>query len=450
MLEAQESSHSESVGAKTRPCRTVRIGVIASGQSIRDYVAKPGRSVKVGTTASCDVVLDGDGDQGFTILAVRTRPARFVLELGPRLTADVSQGHDDVRTFSGPCKVALEDSARGRVRVGQQSVLFQLVDAPEQVRPHLPPSVARGMFEVDWRFTIIAAFSFLLHFGGVGMLYTDWLDPAIEDPGIVAALVDSIARQVPPPPRPETVERDDEGQSTPVAGHKPQGSNGRSTHGRRGPAAAEGEASMDGVIRELESIDVGVVAAVNDFAQHSATRDVLDGDAATTLTLEQLARANVGIGPAPFSFGSSIHPMDSVRGGPGLEAIPRTRREEKAHAGVAERVAGPRPVGNVSAPPKVTGDVPNAGAVVAGLRAGFRRCYELGLIKDPSMSGGVRITAQIGPNGDVVSVGFSPTGTISPAVASCVAARVRAAQFDAPASGIAVVAIPVTLTPQAR
>jgi TonB family protein len=82
------------------------------------------------------------------------------------------------------------------------------------------------------------------------------------------------------------------------------------------------------------------------------------------------------------------------------------------------------------------------------MRAGFRACYNQGLAQNPDMSGSVRVTATIGPNGEVRSANASPSGSISGAVASCIASRVRSAQFDPPEGGAATVVIPVTLVQQ--
>jgi hypothetical protein len=53
--------------------------------------------------------------------------------------------------------------------------------------------------EIDWRTTIIAAFSFLFHFGAIGSIYSDWMDPVIDDEVEVAQLLESV-KQLPPPP----------------------------------------------------------------------------------------------------------------------------------------------------------------------------------------------------------------------------------------------------------
>lgn len=93
------------------------------------------------------------------------------------------------------------------------------------------------------------------------------------------------------------------------------------------------------------------------------------------------------------------------------------------------------------------GSISNAGAVVAGMAAGFRRCYNRGLTEDKTMKGTVRITAKIGPNGEVLSASPSGGGGLSTTVTSCVAGVVSSRQFAAPDGGSATVVIPVSFTP---
>lgn len=95
----------------------------------------------------------------------------------------------------------------------------------------------------------------------------------------------------------------------------------------------------------------------------------------------------------------------------------------------------------------VGGGVANAAAVVSGMSAGFRRCYNKGLVADPTMKGSVRITAKIGPSGEVVSATPSAAKGLSPSVVTCLATRVSSATFAAPEGGGAVLVVPITLTP---
>ena len=131
-------------------------------------------------------------------------------------------------------------------------------------------------------------------------------------------------------------------------------------------------------------------------------------------------------------------------GGGGL---PGLAHRGPARAGAASK--GKAPVGSASIGSASVsgGNIANASAVVAGMTAGFRRCYNKGLQEDHDMKGAVRITAKIGPNGEVL--GVSPSGSgLSGTVISCVAARVSSAQFAPPDGGSATIVIPVTFVRQ--
>jgi hypothetical protein len=118
-----------------------------------------------------------------------------------------------------------------------------------------------------------------------------------------------------------------------------------------------------------------------------------------------------------------------------------------ATVGSAQKVKGPVGSASIGGASVSGGAVANASSVVAGMQAGFRRCYQKGLAEDPNMKGSVRITARIGPNGEVQSV--SPSGSgLSGTVVSCVAARVSSATFAPPEGGGATVVIPVTFVSQ--
>lgn len=94
------------------------------------------------------------------------------------------------------------------------------------------------------------------------------------------------------------------------------------------------------------------------------------------------------------------------------------------------------------------GNVANASAVVAGMSAGFRRCYNKGLAEKPNMAGSVRVTAKIGPNGEVLSVTTAGGQGLSESVIACVKARVSSAQFAPPEGGGATIVVPVTFKSQ--
>ena len=90
----------------------------------------------------------------------------------------------------------------------------------------------------------------------------------------------------------------------------------------------------------------------------------------------------------------------------------------------------------------------NADRVVAGMRAGFRACYNRGLASNPDLQGQVKIVAKVGPNGEVLSATPQGGGGLGAEVVECVVRRVKSASFAPPEGGGATIVIPVTFALQ--
>ncbi len=76
------------------------------------------------------------------------------------------------------------------------------------------------------------------------------------------------------------------------------------------------------------------------------------------------------------------------------------------------------------------------------MAAAWRRCFNMALKEDVHLPGSVRITARIGPAGDVISAETAVQG-LSVALVECVVARVRDARFMPPEGGAATIVIPI-------
>ena len=98
-------------------------------------------------------------------------------------------------------RVQLSPMARGRIVVGDSTLIFQFVDRPiTPAKPQLPLAVKSAVFDrVDWQLTIIVAVSFLAHFGVMGSMYSDWSDPIVNESYTVQGLVD-LSPALPAPP----------------------------------------------------------------------------------------------------------------------------------------------------------------------------------------------------------------------------------------------------------
>lgn len=448
--------------------KVLRIGLVQGGKVIEERVVKQRTHVTVGPSEKSMFVLPTKSvPPNFKLfeLVGNDYCLNFLDGMGGRVAlktgiSDLSALRGQARRVQqGPAQayqVALSEEARGKVVIGETTFLFQFVAPPPiQPKPQLPSSV-RGGTSIDWTTTIIAAFSFLFHFGLVGSIYSDWMDPVLDDDTNTAQLIESL-KQLPPPPPVETPTETVSEVSTGPAdkeAEKPKaqsGGGGSPAKGNTGGGSVS-DAKAAAISNELNSLNVEMLAALN--ASGSSTDRVLSGGDVPTGLLDNAAAANQGIGSngvAGLNMGGpgsgTVRPGEAGSGG--LGSIGNTGKGEgPANAGQAAVVKGPTGNANVGGANVSGGSVANASSVVAKMAAGFRRCYNRGLQENPDMKGSIRITAKIGPNGEVLGASASGGGGLSGTVVSCVTARVGSAQFSPPEGGGATIVIPVSFFPQ--
>jgi hypothetical protein len=347
----------------------------------------------------------------------------------------------------------LDESAKGKVVVGDTTFLFQFAPAPPGLVRLPMPTSWRGL-EVDWSITVIAAFSFLLHFLGFGGIYTDWSDPVVSDQLNVAQLLEDVKRLPPTPPPEQPRELVEEATvetaakvSTTTATDVPTK---RSSSGAAGPGSRGSSADVRArqISSELAAMDVAMMAVI--VARGTSTDRVLSTSELPLDRLSEVARDGSAArsslaslflerGRAAFTPGQA--------GGPTGPLPDRGARDANPDAGRALQPKGPSAATTIGGP-ELNGTVADASRVVAGMAPGFRRCYRAGLEQDSTMKGTVRISAKIGGNGEVVSATPSGGGGLSSTVISCVVERVASAQFAPPSNGGATLVIPVAFQPQ--
>ncbi|MDC3959466.1 AgmX/PglI C-terminal domain-containing protein [Polyangium jinanense] len=446
--------------------KVLRVGVVQGGKVIEERIIKQRTHVTIGPSEkSMFVTPSKNVPPSFRLfeLVGNEYALNFLEGMAGRVA--LKTGVSDLASLKSQAKkvsvgqvqafqVPLSDDARGKIVVGDTTFLFQFVAAPPpQPKPQLPASVRGGFVQsIDWTTTIIAAFSFLLHFGAVGTIYSDWMDPLVNDEVDVAQILETVRSLPPPPPVEQPKETDT--QPTPAStapAEAPKPSAGASAaKGAGGGKISDTRAAA--IANELNQLDMQMLGALN--ASGNATAGVLDrGDVPLGL-LDNAAASGAGAGLGGIAGlnlgnagGGTVRP--GAAGGGGLANIGDTQAATAASSqGAAKTVKGPTGSANVGGAAVSGGNVANASSVVAGMAAGFRRCYNRGLQADPTMKGSVRITAKIGPNGEVLSASPSGGGGLSGDVISCVVARVQSAQFSPPEGGGATVVIPVSFVSQ--
>jgi Ca-activated chloride channel family protein len=109
--------------------------------------------------------------------------------------------------------------------------------------------------------------------------------------------------------------------------------------------------------------------------------------------------------------------------------------------GSAQRVSGPQGQAQ-SGPVTSTPPMQDAERVVAGMRAGFRVCYNRALLINPSTTGRLLVRARVLPGGEVGAVDVQ-VGDMPGQVIECIRSRVRQAHFQPPGASGAMLTIPI-------
>ena len=441
--------------------KVLRIGVVQGGRVLEERIIKQRTSVTV-----------GQSEKSMFVVPSQLVPPQFKLfELiggeyflnfvdGMSGRVALASGITDIAALKGQAKkvgnnvyqVKLTDEARGKVVLGDLTFLFQFVAPPPvQPKPQLPLAVKGGLAsQIDWTLTIIAAFSFLLHFGIVGAMYSDWMDPVVDDSLSVQALVD-LQKNIPPP----EVEQKPDDTPSPTASATattPTPTKAPSSSGATAPSKAGGgqvsDAKAAALSAQADKMEMQLLAA---FGGGSAVQGALNRSDIPPVDLSGAAASNTGVSSTGggLNLGSGGAAVAAGKGG-GLSGISAGNgASAQAGAGAGRDVGGPKgdvSVGTSSASVPVSG----ADRVIAGLRPGFRACYNTGLQADPTMSGKVTISVKIGPNGEVSSADVASNTGLSDGVANCIARKLRNAQFDAPGGGGSVMQVPVTFVQQAK
>ena len=442
--------------------KVLRIGLVQSGRVIEERIIKQRVTVTVGSNEKSMFVIPSQAvppmfklfeliGNDYYLNFLDGMNGRVALATG---ITEIQALRGQAKKVGGAYQVKLTEEARGKVVVGETTFLFQFVAPPPvQPRPQLPLAVKGGIAStIDWTLTIIAAFSFLLHFGLVGAMYSDWMDPVVGDDFNVAGLVD-LMKNIPAPPVVEPTETNPVATATATAtaaATKPSGAAG-AKGGSAGKSAGQvSDAKAAALAAQADQMQMQMLAALNGG---SSVQGALNRSDIPPVDLSGAAASNAGIGhgSGDLKIGGGGSPVQGGGKGGGLAGIGGGTGGSGtgAGAGTETKVAGPTGVAQVGGS-TATVPISDADRVIAGLRARFRSCYQTGLNSDPSMSGKVLISAKVGPNGEVSSADVASNTGLSPAVAQCIAGVVKRATFSAPGGGGSTLQIPVTFVQQGK
>lgn len=453
--------------------KVLRIGMIQGGKIIEERVVRTRESVSVGTSERNHFIIHAQGlPSRFELFQLQGND--YILNFTEQMTGRVAlagvvshldelRARGAARNAGGYWQVKLNDQSRGRIVIGDTTLLFQFVTPPPVApKPQLPLAVQGGFVKsIDWPFTAFVVASFMFFFGGFIVLET--YDPIYEDPALIASaeLVAFVYDEPPPPPE-ETPQEDttDEGEEQQTAevqrptqrpreNQESQASNNNDT-----PAASAEERSA--AIRD-QAAQRAEQLLLTAFGGESggAFSDVLRGGAVTSSSADVMANAS-GVGVASNSGSGTIRQRAGGEGSGQGGDLGSLRNSGNAGQAASEGTVTERTIsGNVNV--GGGGDIGGAGefdssTVSAALRrasAAIRRCYENELRNSPTLSGKVTVQFTIQESGTVSGASASENTTGSGGLASCVTGAVGRMRFNpGPTGGSVQYRYPFVFSPQ--
>jgi hypothetical protein len=435
--------------------KVLRIGLVAAGRILEERIVKQRATVTVGPSEKSMFVVQANVPPQFKLFELIGNDYHLNFLDGMTGRVALATGITDLTALKGQAKrvgpayqIRLTEEARGKIVIGETTFLFQFVAPPPiQPRPQLPLSVKGGVAsQIDWSLTIIAAFSFLLHFGLIGAMYSDWMDPVVSD-DITASLLDMVQKTLPPPV--ETVEANASATATDTAPAATTAAPKPSGGPPKGAGVAPDAKVVAGLLNEADQARIAILAALNGGPNiNGAMKD----DNGAPVDLNSLANRQGGVsntgGNGLNLPGGAGGPIQPGKGGGGLQSLKGGETGgASTGAGQAVKVV---PVGDVQyGGSSATVPVSNAEAVIRSqIHPGAKRCYQKGLESDPTQAGRLVIMIKVAPSGEVDSATVASNSGLSAQVASCIASVARRAKFDAPGASGSTISVPFNFVKQ--
>ncbi|MGZ3406975.1 MAG: AgmX/PglI C-terminal domain-containing protein [Caldimonas sp.] len=429
--------------------KILRIGIIQNGKIVEERLVRKRESVTIGQSTRNTFVVPASNALPRTFTIFELTPAGYAINFSDMMDGRVSLGDQVValpalRQGKAQKKgelwhLLLPDRSRGKVVIGDVTVLFQFVTPPPvQPRPQLPPSVRSSLMQnMDWMLVAIVAASFLIHFGFVIYLRNiDWpRKPDIEE--IPDRFVQMIVPKKVEEPKPVVAQQEEEKKDEKKAEKKDKGDSKPKPQKVRDPeaearAAAERRARLAADVQKM-----GVLKILGAKGENGSVADLVKGGDVSGDADKVFAQVGgvgvAGAGAGGLRSAKGAGGTGSLRGGGSLRA------SGPGEVGTGER-GGERTVKGIvkdSAPTDVDGSLdPSIIAKEIRSRLGaIKACYEAGLKRNPNIGGKLQLRFEISSVGKVTSAEIENDSMHDEEVASCIKSRVSTWRFPAPAGG---------------
>jgi len=453
--------------------RILRIGVIQGGRIVEERLVRTRENISVGQSAKNMFVVPSDalprqwllfeaGAQGYTAHFADGMDARIAVESEIISLGQLKQS-GKIKKGGNGYDLRLDERSRGKITVGDLTILFQFVTPPPpQPRPQLPASV-RGNFTstLDWFFTTLAVASFIIHlFFIIYLRSVDWpRKPDIEEiPDRFVQMVTTKKPEPEPEPEEKVEEPEPEKKAEEKKAKKPKPQVAKKAEPEK-PAKKEltpeeqqrlaeerARQAAERRARIAEEVkNTGILKLLGAKSDGGGSiADVLgkgDVDRDQEKAFEGVGRVGVA------TSDTKLRGVKSGTGGTGkVASVGALRGGGKVAGASTGQVTGEKKVRAIvkSSAPAVDGELdPNVVAKEVRRRLGaVKGCYEKALKRNPSLGGKIVLYWTITAAGTVADVDVEADTLGDPEVTSCITKFVQRWRFPRPSGGSVDVSFP--------
>lgn len=467
--------------AQSTDRKILRIGIIQNGKIIEERLLRRRESVTIGQSPRNTFVLPANAvPRSYTLFELKA--GVYYLNFRENMDGRVSV-EDAVLDFRGlrdqklakkrgdHYALTLSEKSRGKVVVGEVTLLFQFVTSPPPPsKLQLPASVRGGWFQrIDWPFANILMGSMVFQvFSIVFVTSREYPEPPKGIEAMPDRFVEFIAKPIPPP--------EDKSKNDDEDGDKKKDDEGEEKVEKTEPEKQIRKAIAQAKPKAVETPEQAARRKAAEMARMQ--QNVKNKTILKFITVGDQGQGG-GFVDTLKDGASDVKIADAFNGAEGVmvadrEGMGRSRRRMEGGAtgkvaGIdddalkAKGPAGPVATGNKGQEIKVRGNVvaskpsetygtgvldANAIAGVVKRRMGaVKSCYEKQLKRNPKLAGKVKLQFTIEESGRVGGVKVVQDTTGDPAVGQCISNAIGRWRFPKPDGGSITVAYPFVFTP---
>ena len=475
--------------AKEGAKKILRVGIIQGRQIVEERLIRKREDVSLGTHAKNTFILPSS-QLGKSYRLFEAKSDSYLLTFDERMEGRLSVNEQvldlsslaksgNTKKRGGRSQIELDDRSRGKVVIGEFTLLFQFVEKPPVLpRPQLPAAARGGLSSsVDWLMFNILLVSFFVQGGlGIGLdywwrnsgqyLHTEFGAKKTKAYELLKAEVmaeKEKEKEEEPEPEPD---KDEETEETPDAEPEPDPEPKKEV--KKQAPKAEPKPAKDpqpqkrsaARIKELKTAVTKktFLHALGSVGEGDGPGNTLGAGLASSTLDDAFNNLDGGVANADGTTKTFVGQPQAVKSGKGAykglgkgegggsrikTGAVKDKKKKRAEIKVKFRVRGGS-VGGQSGSGRV-----DKGAVkkVFSRRSGaIKHCYEKALKSNPNVKGKVTIRFQIGTAGRITRSKCTSNTTGSAAICKCILGKVKSWRFPSPEGGPVTFSYPFILS----